>query len=435
MATLNTTIIGLVAMRTKILIAVVCAFFLPSASGAVCTTTLNSGANINTAISAASAGDEICLNDGSYTVTGQITEQFASYVTIKSVNTKGATVDLDINPDAPLNGFTFWGAEYIKIDNVILSGSYQPGGCSNNLQITNSTINAKMYFVAPDCGSGYSFSVLIDGNIINNVAPSTASGMIGINSSGDDNNFTISNNTFTGGNECSDGINVQAGGGITVGPGNTFSNFYQTGCANHVDAYQDDGGGGPNNAIINSYFYNNAVHIGIYDGTSGAMSITGNVFQECDEPQCIQIGGVSGMNMSHNTFYNMDVSIGSKSAVSPNSNWTLNNNIFDNSTLQTAASDQEEGVGSGSTIDYNLNSNSSTISLVVTPTNTVTGAAVYSGTPLNIANWNNWQLASGSPGENAGDDSADMGTLYYGTQPILPPILPPTMTGVCTGRF
>src|SRR5262249_7302682 len=133
-----------------------------------------------------------------------------------------------------------------------------------------------------------------------------------------------------------------------------------------------------------------------------------------DVAQALQIGGVQGMNFAHNTLKGITMGTGTKSGDSPNSGWTVENNLFDGAD-QVAAGDQAEGCGAGCIMRYNLESNGGSTSPA--GTNSIAGTAVYVGSPQSFANWSNWQLAAGSPGKAAGNDGQDMGTTYFGTAP------------------
>jgi hypothetical protein len=115
------------------------------------------------------------------------------------------------------------------------------------------------------------------------------------------------------------------------------------------------------------------------------------------------------MLMEHNTFVNVTLGIGTKFANSQHSGWTVQNNIFDNADF-TASGDQP-GCGSDCIMRYNLKSRGG--STTPSGSNSITGNAQYVGTG-SVSNWANWQLASGSPGKNAGNDGRDMGANTFG---------------------
>jgi hypothetical protein len=171
------------------------------------------------------------------------------------------------------------------------------------------------------------------------------------------------------------------------------------------------------------------VYVGFYDGGSPSMTIRNNVFDTNPGGQAIQIGGINGMLMEHNTFRNMTLGIGTKFANTPHTNWTVQNNIFDNAHF-TASGDQP-GCGSNCIMRYNLKSRGGSTNPA--GTNVVTGTAVWAGAG-SPSNWAGWELASGSPGKDAGNDGKDMGTLYYGTASPQPPpaTVPNSPTNVVT---
>ena len=180
-------------------------------------------------------------------------------------------------------------------------------------------------------------------------------------------------NTFGPGG-CSDGVQIGASG-ITIGPGNYFHDKLQGACAPHVDAIQVVGG---NDLIITgNYLVNNTVHLGIYDG-AGNVKVSHNTFDANPGGQALQIGGVQGMHMHHNTFCDVTLGIGTKFANEVHSGWIVENNLFD--AAEFAASGDQPGCGSDCILRYNLKTNGGTTT--PTGTNTVTGTVSYTGSPV-----------------------------------------------------
>ena len=316
---------------------------------------------------------------------------------------------------------TFYNTDYVRIQDVVIQGAGIQA-CSQHIQILNSQFSGDGLAIRNDgCTPNTNLDILIDGNTFYNLPGATWEGRVSIYSPNDPSGITLSNNIFGQGG-CSDGLQIIGNtGGLHVGPGNIFRDLLQGSCGPHVDAIQEYGAGA-NNVIEGNYFINNTVNIGIYDGGSPNSVVRNNVF---DVPngsnQALQLGGINGMVMEHNTFKNTILGVGTKSSMSQNTNWVVQNNIFENSDF-TASGDQP-GCGSNCIVRYNLKSNGGTTN--PTGTNNITGNAQYVGVG-SVTNWAGWQLAAGSPGKNAGNDGLDMGTTYYGLEAeeairLLPP--------------
>lgn len=399
---------------------------LPITVAATCTTTLNSGGDVNTAITNATGGDTICLNTGTYAIT--VTSVTKSpRVTVKSTSGISATVTLlDLTS---VNGLTFTS---LTVTDVNIDGNG-----TNNLtlsRITQSPLTGSYWEI--DCGNWTAMarSIVLDGNThedaydqdtdpqggqegrLSFVGGSNGSGTEAANCGG----LQVKNSLFKGSlapQRCSDGIFLQAGN-IHIGPNNIFTEIYDTGtdCTTHVDAIQcydcEDG-----IVIDGNYFHDNKVIFGWYDSFDGdgneGFQITNNIFANCSGdgvPYDSYLGGLRRVTLAHNTFFNCDLNAGHKVGDPENTEWVVENNIFDNASLNQQES---PGCGSDCTNRYNLRSNGGSTYLTCSP-GCVTGTADYIGVG-SIANWSNWQLDTGSPGKNAGNDGLDMGTLCYGS--------------------
>lgn len=394
-------------------------------SGVTCTTTLNSGGDVNTAITNAAGGSVICLNNGTYTI--NTTASKSSTVTIKSTTGVGATITT-LNA-SNINNLKF---DHLTIESLEISGT-----STNNVMVSNSVQSptAASYW-EHDCRD-YSGSknIIYDGNTHTNAYHAQGATLIGLEGrlsitggngvSGDRANcggLIIRNSRFEGtasDTRCSDGIFLQAGN-IVIGPGNYFTALYQNGCTAHVDAIQAyDSESGI--YVTGNYFYDNQVGLGWYDHYDGngdlPFEITDNTFDSChggDDPYDNMLLSFDDMLIEHNTFYGCSINVGSKAGDPVNVRWTIRNNIFDNGSSINSDSQGggTGGCGVGCVNSFNLLSNGG--STYLTCTSCVTGTASYSGTPKNLANWSYWLLSGGSPGENAGSDGQDMGTRLLG---------------------
>lgn len=377
-----------------------------------CTQTLSPGANIANAVSAAASGSTVCLNSGSYGNLSLANITKTGYVTLRSVTSKGAT----------LGDTSIYGSRYLLLDDLVIGGG-GISGCSQHIQIRNSRFVTNGLVMRNDggCTPTTNLDITLDGNTFNGLPVPLWEGRLSIGLTGNPSGIVITNNTFGGGG-CSDGIQLVGGvGGVQIGPGNIFRDLVQGSCGPHVDSIQTYGAG-PGTRIEGNYFVNNTVDVGIYDGDAN-VTIRDNVF---DRPnavtyQALQLGGINTMLMEHNTFKDTLLGVGTKFANSPNTNWVVQNNIFDNSIF--SASGDQPGCGSNCIIRYNLKSNGGTTN--PTGTNNITGNAVYVGVG-SVTNWAGWQLTSTSPGFAAGSDGEDMGTNYYGSGTPPPPPPPDT---------
>jgi hypothetical protein len=388
-----------------------------------CTTTLTSGGNVNAAITNAVGGAIICLDAGTYTINTSASK--SSTVTVKS--TTGVS--------AVISSLQATNTNNLKFDSLTIHTLDVGGSSTNNLTISNNvqTANSNTAYWEVSCnGMSGSKNIVLDGNNHTNTSMQTVVGSLegrlsiggGGGLSGDQANcggLIIKNSLFKGAggslgnNYCSDGIFLQAGN-IVIGPGNVFRDLSQTNCVEHIDAIQcyDCESG----IYVNgNFFYNNTVILGWYDGYDGAgllpFEFTNNTAQDCvGGGYDSWMGSFDDVLISHNTFKNCSFQAGNKSGFPANVRWIIENNNFDGGDLEGYGGPPVSNCGADCIVRYNLRSNGATLSPA--GTNNVIGTAVYTGTPLSIANWAFYLLSGGSPGKSAGNDGFDMGTLFYG---------------------
>lgn len=361
--------------------------------------TLDPGDNLAAAILDADSGSIICLNDGDYGNVDLIDINKNGYVTIRSINPKGASL-----------GYTqISNCEFISIEDVIINGAII-NACSRHIKIKSSKfIDVLTLRNDGGCTPTSNLDIILDGNIFNGLDEGIWEGGLSIGLTGSNSGIVITNNIFGGGG-CSDGIQLIGGvGGVQIGPGNIFRDLIQGSCNAPVDAIQAYGAGS-GNVIEGNYFYNNTVNIGIYDGGSDYI-IRDNVFDTPNDLDysALQLGGINTLLMEHNTFINTVLGIGTKHTNSPNINWTVQNNIFDNSFF-TASGDQP-GFGDNGVKQFNMKSRGGTTN--PEGTNNIIDNAVYSGKG-SLFNWIGWELKESSPGKKSGNDKKDLGVNYYG---------------------
>jgi hypothetical protein len=316
-------------------------------------------------------------------------------------------------------------SSYIKFDSLTFD-SVSVRECSTDIHFLNSTWtpggDGLAFNYTTSCPQS-DMGLVVDGATFANVSRAIYEGRLSVR---DVHGLTIKNSIFRGQPsnqaDASDGLMLTGNStNITIGPGNVFRDIIQNQCGSvHCDAIQMYWNGS-GTVITGNYFINNTVHIGNYDGGSPNMKIVHNIFDRGQNGQNLQIGGVKGMLMEHNTFREVVLGIGTKRANSQHSGWVVQNNIFDASSF-TASGDQP-GCGSDCVMRYNLKANGG--STTPTGTNNITGNTIYVGTG-SPTNWSGWQLASNSPGKTAASDGQDMGAIL-GSNPSEPtPLSPPT---------
>ena len=227
-------------------------------------------------VSAASAGQTICLASGNYG-TWQGTNKA---VTI--VKADGATPTMKISFSTGDSGFT--------IDGLGGMGGQVSGG-ANNITIRNSAFNSEIGVSGTASGS----NIVFDGNSHNNISGSATANRFLAQGGG----LTIRNSLFQGGG--SDGVRLATSAPVNV-IGNTFLNIISDGSGNHTDMIQWYGG---SNAVIRGNLFKQTINgetqiMGAYDGTGGNL-IEDNVVDVTSRPWAIELYSDDGSVIRHNT--------------------------------------------------------------------------------------------------------------------------------------
>lgn len=378
---------------------------------AQCTQTVNPGANIASAVNSAANGSVICLNSGNYGSVNFTNIKRSDFVTVKSASGIGARMSI-----GEIYGSSFIRFENLTFDNVGVRE------CSTDIQFINSTWvpggDGLVFNYTTSC-SQPDMRLVVDKATFTAVGRALFEGRLSVRGV---RGLTIKNSLFNGqpsaSGGASDGIMLVGGAqNVTVGPGNVFRDIVQSQCGSvHCDAMQMHGNGS-GTVITGNYFINNSVHIGNYAGGSPNMKILNNIFDGGQSGQQLQIGGVHGMLMEHNTFHDVTLGIGTKFGDSVHSGWVVQNNIFDGASF--IASGDQPGCGSDCVMRFNLKSNGGFTT--PTGTNNIVAAALYTGTG-SPTNRSGWQLAASSPGKNAASDGKDLGAIIGTAGPAsLPP--------------
>lgn len=382
-------------------------------ASAACDQTLNPGANVASAVASAAADTTICLNSGNYGSLNFTNIKRSNFVTVRSASGIGARMRIG----------ELYGSSFIKFDSLTFD-SVIVRECSTDIQFLNSSWvpgGDGLAFNYTTACSQSDMRLVVDKGTFTSVSRATYEGRL---SARGVRGLTVKNSMFNGqpsaSGGASDGIMLVGGSqNVTVGPGNIFRDIVQSQCGSvHCDAIQMYGNGS-GTIITGNYFINNSVHIGNYDSGSPNMKIINNIFERGQGGQSLQIGGIQGMLMEHNTFHDVTVGVGTKSADSANSGWIVQNNIFDGASF-IAAGDRP-GCGSDCVMRFNLKSNGGSTTPI--GTNNIAGDPVYVGIG-SATNWLGWQLGVSSAGKNAGSDGLDVGALISTkvTAPLQPPV-------------
>lgn len=385
-----------------------------------CTTTVSATPSQSTFLGYAN-GTVVCFNAGSYTINYASATSRTGFVTYKSVTGRVANFTMTID-----------NVRWLTIDSVTFVAHGSVRGCSLHIHLSNFTWSPNVPGLLMDgdtCAAGVTDQdLVIDGGTFDRVQlEGNFEGRLGLMGT---KGMIVKNSTFSGnptnGALASDGIQTGfSSTNTTIGPHNYFTGMYQNASSGpHVDSFQCYNGNGGTGQfpmeIVSNYFYDSTIFLGFYGGNCGGLNIHNNVFDTggtnsgASNCEAIQMGGLTNVHMHHNTFKNFACGwgIGTQAGMPINAQWTVENNIFDGASTGFGFDGDQPGCGTVCTVRYNLRSNGAT--LARDDGNNVIGNAIYSGT-LSFANWANWLLSSGSPGENAGNDGSDMGTLYYGS--------------------
>lgn len=341
-------------------------------------------------LSAASAGQIICLAAGNYGTFAGTNKA----VTIRAQS--GATVTMAFDFRANDAGFT--------LDGLTIPGGNISGNSSNYSDATNPkniTIKNSTFTAAVNIEYIANANILFDGNTHNNIdndaSCTSAPARIWLSyGSNTPSGVTIKNSLLDGGN--TDGI--QAGTGLTV-LNNEFRNIAEkssSDCA-HTDAIQLIGAKGA--VVRGNYIHNTADGIVAYDGIDSAI-IESNVIDLVNGRYGIELYSDNGSIIRHNTLkYGTgceyvacgQIILDHKSADPAGTGTVIENNIATDISMNngsTASVNRNNMLRSGAT-GQNFN-----------------GIPVFAG-GASPAAYADFLLASGSPGRTAASDGTDVG--------------------------
>lgn len=391
-------------------------------ASSACDQTFSSSTGLVAAVTNAANGTTICLNNGTYgnlTFSGLTAR--TGYVTVRSTSGVGAT----------LGDVTFSNSKYVTFQSLTID-EFSFDKCSNHVRILDSTFTGApigLNYLNDDCGASRPYDILIDGNEIPvDQGAQVSEGAIDLrdgpncqNAPGCNMGITISNNHIGGNGGCSaDGIQLTGDfGGVTIGPGNVFDDIVDhTSTGVHCDSIQFFGDSYAGTPVIITGNWFKAVSVALQHQTTNnpATQFTNNLITNTDQ---IQVGVDSAdFDFSHNTICNLGGSFSGFPGLGGGGVFRFNTGgtstgIDYRSNLLVGSNAAPPGGITGTNAN-NLCQNDDDCSgsgdVIATP-------VFVGGTPgasCSITTWAGWQLASGSPGEDAGHDGDDIGTTYYG---------------------
>lgn len=355
-----------------------------SKAAQTCITTLNPGADVSSAIGAATPGSTICLHGGNYQgfrIDASRTNK-SNYVTITS--SEGETAVFTSN-------LTFDNARYIRLQNLKFNDGlvFRPAG--SNIEIKNNEITGSTgvtmfgdYRSPADSGNSSCpcniYGVLIEGNNIHDIDYEGAQGLgggVGIGGFGDVYNVTVKNNSIK--SPASDYI--QSGiihdwtvdGNTFLGPSLQFPNHP----TDHQDLWQifgcDTGCYDTNHLIYNITFTNNiarntmtAESLLFQTAYFQNVRVENNLFDKDSRGTTIQIYNTNGLVYKNNTHIEEGESVDAGQGAifrdgggTAGANYQITNNIFIKVRGSAVALGTEGRAGSWGTYDYNVTNDGS----------------------------------------------------------------------------
>lgn len=361
-----------------------------------CDQTLSVGANVASAVASAPDDSTICLNSGDYGLVHVEDAHRSGWVTVQPA--VGAT---------PTVYALLENSSFIRLQGLTHPGSEIRNNTSHHIEFVDCTF-------VPD-GDGLALNglndnppatpqeIVIDGCSFVDVSIALWDGRLNVRGM---NGVKIRNSTIAGSGNAgqkSDGIQLIGQSENTeIGPGNVFHGFHQEDAqqGEHIDAIQAFGSG-TGNRIFNNYFYDSDVFIGFFSQESD-VTVENNVFNASDRASRTEFQSIQNLIYRHNTWrgtMGAPLIDDPRPGDPPNSNNTIENNIFADGANPSIVS------CSGCFIDSNLYESGSG-----------PGTSVLTGDPsfvggIDPSTYEGHFLASGSAGENAGNDGLDVGVV------------------------
>lgn len=371
---------------------------------ASCTSTISSG--LQTALNNATGGEVICLSSASsYGAISLTSKTYSSAVTVQPASNVSATVGATTYNNVDRLHFTGNGGGTATMS---IAGNDVDGSSGNSLDITFDHITYTAPVNIKVRSGATNMNLLWDHDRFDNLTSGNFEGRISISGPNSDNGassgIVFSNSHIAGepggGPVASDGFYLDNDvRGVQIGPGNEFTNIHQSDCgAVHCDAI--GGFSSINTVVTSNYFHDNG-------GASGSIlsdiepgQIVKNNVVEGSMFYAIDVKGPDAQSYTHN-FFTSDVADDDYvrwDEISNESTWGSNNLLRDNAFRYTCLS---LGSNPGSvTTDHNVGSGGTGCTITGPP------VIVGGGSP---SSYYDYELASGSPGYNAGSDGKSVG--------------------------
>lgn len=382
-----------------------------------CTQTFSSATGLVSAANSAANGSVICLNNGSYGTVNFTANSRTGYVTIRSTSGQGATIGINLTGDV----------KYLRFRNLTIAGGTTIGtgthgsaACPKDVQLVNSTMTSAFTVNMADPGcTNVEHDLLLDGLDFGPMLEGGCEGRLCLRNG---NGITVRNSAFHGITGVgADGVYLQGGKNITVGPNNEFYDILESACSIHCDALQI-AGAGPGILLEGNRFRNGDTFIMAPDGSTG-VTVRHNTFDGGSVPYeyKVQFGTALSLTYVNNTHYQAASAFDSKTGETATTA-TVRNNLWGGSSGWSYKTSNGSGCAS-CTFQNNMtvggadhtNCTSCTIS------GNFTGTASYKGGshPSTKPGWalcasGSSSPCSGSPstGKNAGTDGGDVGTRF-----------------------
>lgn len=361
-----------------------------------CDQTLSVGANVAAAVASAPDDSAICLNSGDYGLVHVEDVHRTGWVTVQPA--AGAT---------PTVYALLENSSFIRLQGLTHPGSEIRNNTSHHLEFVDCTFVQDGDGLAlnglNDNPPATTQEIVIDGCDFTNVSIALWDGRLNVRGM---NGVKIRNSTIAGSTnpgQKSDGIQLIGQSTNTeIGPGNVFHGFHQEDATQgeHIDCIQFFGAGS-GNRIFDNYFYDSDVFIGAFSQESD-ITVENNVFNASDRASRTEFQSIQNLVYRHNTWrgtMGAPLIDDPRPGDPPNSNNTIENNIFADGSNPSIVS------CSGCFIDSNLYESGSGPG-----TNIITGNPTFVGGTDPIT-YEGHFLASGSAGENAGNDGLDVGVV------------------------
>jgi hypothetical protein len=387
-----------------------------SSASPSCTTTLSSGGNVASAVSAAAAGDTVCLGAGTYGAVSLTDVSKASDVIVQPVN--GATVTVGkVSMSGTDSHVRFSG------QGATLSVAGMTSGEGDKLSnITFDHVNFT------DCVNVWLFDTTTIGNVFDHdrwdglkgAAQCTAGIVPDDHAAWEVTDFdtdpgqtaiTLSNSLIN--DHCGDGVHLRSPG-VVVGPGNAFTNIHDSNCSDgtHVDSLQC--GGNPRLVVYDNLFYNNSDDLQCGAGLGSEHNVTvynnvlGNDDHEYSTPYWACACGANVDNhFEHNYMYGGEC-IGFDTGHAPSGDVAINN-VWNAGTGGIGVGCQDGADGDpcpGCSSTYNMNVGSE-VAFQGTGTLTEDPVKLVSASPT--TNYYDYMLDPSSSGYNTGSDGKPRG--------------------------